>query len=44
MCIKTGGESGILSSTILEKLGVLLEFEGYAIGYIFELEFNEVVL
>ena len=29
-----GVESGILSSTILEKLGVLLEFERYAVGYI----------
>ena len=31
-CIKTRGESGMLSSTILKKLGVLLEFEGYAVG------------
>ena len=32
---KTWGESGIFSSTILEKLGVLLEFERYAVCYIF---------
>ena len=34
-CIKTGGESVILSSTILEKLGVLLVFEKCDVGYIF---------
>ena len=34
-CIKTWGEGDILSSTILEKLGVVLEYEWYAIGYIF---------
>ena len=32
--IKTWGESGILSSTILEKIGVLPEFERYAVEYI----------
>ena len=43
-CIKTSGESGILSSIILEKLAVLLEFERYAVGYIFLLEVTTVVL
>ena len=34
-CIKTGGEIDTLSSTLLDKLGVLLEFEIFAVGYIF---------
>ena len=34
----------MLSSIILEKLGVVLEFERYADGYIFLLELTTVVL
>ena len=43
-CIRTWGETHILRSTILQKLGVLLEFERYADGYIFQLEFTAVAL
>ena len=38
-CIKTWVEREILSSTILEKLSDFLEFERYAVGYIFDIEF-----
>ena len=34
----------MLSSAILEKLADFLEFETYAVGYIFEIEFTAVVL
>ena len=34
----------MLSSKIFEKLGVLLEFEGYTVEYIFQLELSTVVL
>ena len=44
MCTKITVESEILSSTILEKLADFLEFERYAVGYIFEIEFPAVVL
>ena len=43
-CIKAWVKSEILSSTKLEKQADFLEFERYAVGYIFETVFTAVIV